>query len=197
MTGDQGFSLLYGVLALMLIASGLFARRLPLGPTLKMVALWVAIFGFIYILFLFRGEGQAIWNRIVADVSGDRGTQTAAGVQFRKGDGGHFWVTAELNGKPVRFMVDSGATITTISPRTAASVGIVASGQPVMIDTANGTVLMRRARGETLRVGSIDQRDVPLIVSANADDDFDVLGNSFLSRLRGWRVEGDTLTLQP
>lgn len=198
MSGDQGANLLYTALALMLVASSLFGRRLALGTTVKMALGWVAIFGVIYVLFLFRGEGQAIWDRIVADVSGERGRPVGRAVEIRQAEDGHFWITGKINGRDARFLVDSGATVSTLSPATAEATGVtISSGPGVLVDTANGTVIMKRARAERLEIGGIVQSDVPLQVSNTAGDDTNVLGMSFLRRLKSWRVERETLTLEP
>ena len=53
---------------------------------------------------------------------------------------GHFWVDARINGQPIRLMVDSGASVTTLSRTTAAKADVDAQGMfPVMVGTANGT----------------------------------------------------------
>ena len=67
---------------------------------------------------------------------------------------------------------------------------------PMIIQTANGSVRADTATVPELRIGNIVARDLP-VVSSPAFGDMDVIGMNFLSRLQGWRVEGDWLILQP
>jgi aspartyl protease family protein len=109
---------------------------------------------------------------------------------------GHYWVEAELNGEKVRFLVDSGATTTSISKATAERVGIEPSGGfPAMVKTANGTVTVQRGRAGSLRVGNIERSNVAVHIS-EAFGDMNVIGMNFLSSLKSWGVEGRTLILR-
>jgi aspartyl protease family protein len=189
---------IWGIAALVLVGSSLVARRLPIGQTVKMVLAWVAIFGGVFVLFLFRDEGRNVWNRATAELSGNNGQTVGKSLRIRKSEDGHFWVRANVNGKPVEFLIDSGATVTTITPQIAAAAGVAPSGGfPVMVETANGTVEAQRARIETLNVGPITQSGAAAQIGSENMGETNLLGMSFLSSLKSWRVEGDTLILEP
>jgi aspartyl protease family protein len=189
---------LWGIGALVLVGSSLVARRLPVAQTLKMILLWVAIFGFAFVLFLFRDEGRAIWQRAKADVGGNAAQVSGSTIRIRKSDDGHFWVRASVNGKPVNFLIDSGATTTTLSRTSASAANVEPSGGfPVMVETANGTVEAQRARIAMLVVGSIRQQNAPAHIGDKGLGETNLLGMSFLSSLKSWRVEGSTLILEP
>lgn len=188
---------IWGIAALTLVGSSLIARRLPIGQTIKMVLLWVAIFGFAFVLFLFRDEGRAIWARAKADMGVQSAQVTGSTLRIRKSDDGHFNVRASVNGKPVNFMIDSGATTTTLSRISAEAAGVEPSGGfPVLIDTANGTTQAERARIGVLQIGTIRQIDAPALIGDGLGET-NLLGMSFLSSLKSWRVEGDILILEP
>ncbi len=194
---DDAVQWIWGIGSLMLIGSSLTARRLPLGQTLEMALAWVAIFGGVFVLFLFRDEGRAVWNRARAELSGNSGQTVGKTLRIRKSDDGHFWVRATANGNPVKFLIDSGATVTTLTPQVAAGAGVAPSGGfPLMVETANGTVATQRERIEMLSVGPITQADAPAQIGSAAMGETNLLGMSFLSSLKSWRVEGDTLILQ-
>jgi aspartyl protease family protein len=73
-------------------------------------------------------------------------------TRVRLAPDGHFWVEAQLNGETVRFLIDSGATTTSISGDTARRVGIEPSrGFPALVKTANGTVSVQRGRPRACR----------------------------------------------
>ncbi len=191
--GDQAVTLIYLFLCLMLVASSLFVRRLPLGQTLKMVLAWLLIFAALSAIFALREDFLALGRRIV----GSAATPELVGqeVRIRRSEDGHFWVDAELNGRTERFLIDSGATVTTISRETAERAGVAPSGRVAPVETANGPALVDRARAERLRLGPIERGDFPVHISRG--DFANVIGMNFLSSLSSWGVEGQTLILRP
>ncbi len=197
MTAGDGSSLTYGLLCLILVASSLFARRLPLGPTLKMTLAWIGIFAFVYVLFLFRPEFMSIWERAKADVAGGAVSKDGQ-VVVRKSSDGHFYIDGAVNGHRLHFLVDSGATVTTLTEIAAknAKVEIDPGDFPVMVNTANGVASERRARVKELKVGSIARQDFPIHVSEGLGET-NVIGMNFLSTLAGWRVAGEEMILNP
>jgi aspartyl protease family protein len=107
---------------------------------------------------------------------------------------GHFWVHAKLNGENVRFLVDSGATMTTIDRQTARDAGVKVSPRAdEFVRTGNGIIRVARGRADELTVGDIVRKDVGLQVADN--DDLNVLGMNYLSTLSRWGVEGRWLIL--
>jgi aspartyl protease family protein len=87
--------------------------------------------------------------------------------------------------------------MTTVSSATARAASVELSGGfPVVVETANGIAEVQRARVETLAIGPIVQSDAPVHVSDGLGDT-NLLGMSFLSKLKSWRVEGRTLILEP
>jgi aspartyl protease family protein len=127
-------------------------------------------------------------------------SQSVAGteVRIRMSPDGHFWARATIDGVERRMLVDSGATITALSSRTAqrASIDLGDSLIPVMMRTANGTVRAETGRIRVLRLGDIEARDLPVVVTP-ALGEVDILGMNFLTQLESWRVEGRTLIMVP
>ncbi|HEX9948381.1 MAG TPA: TIGR02281 family clan AA aspartic protease [Allosphingosinicella sp.] len=196
--GDQAVSFLYLIGILVLVVSALMVRRIPLGQGLKMFAGWVLIFLAAFVAFTLKDDFAALGKRVVAEGRGE-GQMVAAGkeLRIRKSMDGHFWVNGELNGRKIRFLVDSGATVTSISSDTAALADIeTGSGFPAVVQTANGTIQVKRARAERLKVGTIERRDLAVHVS-EAFGPMNVLGMNFLSSLSSWGVEGQWLVLKP
>lgn len=197
MSEDTG-SLIYAVLLLVLVASSLFARRLPLGETLRMFLSWALIFGALFVVFTFRSDLRIVWDRVAVEMGLSDAAQKNGTLRVPRDVSGHFSVTASVNGRDVRFMIDSGATTTSMSTAGARTAGIDVSeaGFPVIVETANGTAEMRRARINRLSVGPIAREDFPVLVSDTLGET-NLLGMNFLDTLKGWRVEGDTLVLNP
>jgi aspartyl protease family protein len=195
--GDQALSFVYLIGVLILVVSALMVRRIPLSQGIKMFAGWVLIFLAAFVAFTLKDDFTALGKRVLAESRGE-GEVVAAGreLRIRKSMDGHFWVNGELNGRKVRFLVDSGATVTSISTDTAALADIAPDGLPTLVQTANGVVQVRRARAERLKVGTIERRNLAVHVS-EAFGPMNVLGMNFLSSLSAWGVEGQWLVLKP
>lgn len=191
---EKGPSIIFYIIAAVFVASSLIGMRQPIGKTLKMVLAWVAIFGVAFILFSFRSEFSGFGQRLKAEALGTS-IEDGAEVRIPMADDGHFWVTAKLNGHDVRFMVDSGASITTVSKDTAVDAGMTIGNEHVMVNTANGPARATKGYADRLTVGSIERTDFP--VDINENDDTNLLGMNFLSTLQSWRVEGNYLVLKP
>ena len=119
-------------------------------------------------------------------------------VRIRMSPDGHFWAQVSLNGEETRMLIDSGATLTTLSAETARRAGISpdVSLAPIVARTANGVVQARPARVETFALGPISASDLKVAISPSLGP-VDVLGMNFLVRLASWRVEGQTMVLTP
>jgi aspartyl protease family protein len=196
MNDGQGPNALYLLLCILLVASSLIGMRMSAGKAVRMLLAWVAIFGVGFALFAFRDDFSSLGQRLKDEAFGAAAVESSGGeLRIPLHSDGHFWVDAEVNGAPVRFLVDSGASVTTISRKVADAAGIETGMRVEIVETANGTVQMPKARAEQFKVGSIRLSDFPLLVSQQ--DGLNVLGMNFLSSLESWGVEGRTLVLQP
>ncbi|MBI4741915.1 MAG: TIGR02281 family clan AA aspartic protease [Betaproteobacteria bacterium] len=107
---------------------------------------------------------------------------------------GHFLAGGSVNGNPVRFIVDTGASMVSLGAADARRLGIDAGkGQPGLSNTANGQVAVSRVKLESVRVGDIVLNNVDAMV-LRQDMPFALLGMSFLNRME-MRRDGDTMTL--
>ena len=108
---------------------------------------------------------------------------------------GHFINSGFINGRVIQYMVDTGATTVAIGRPDAQRMGLkFEQGQPVMMNTANGTAQGWRMRLESVRVGDVELRSVDAIVTAEAMP-YVLLGNSFLREFHMNR-SGDEMVLQ-
>ncbi|MDT9597660.1 retropepsin-like aspartic protease family protein [Sphingosinicella rhizophila] len=196
--GDQAIHFIYLIGVMVLVASALAVRRIPMAAGLKMAAMWLLIFAALFAVFALKDDFAALGDRIVAEGRGDGAVvQAGENLRIRQAEDGHFWADAEINGEQVRFLIDSGATTTSISTETARRAGIdIRGGLSAMVQTANGMVTVRRGRADRISLGSIERRDMAVHVS-DAFGEMNVLGMNFLSSLSGWGVEGRWLILRP
>ena len=194
MTNDVQLGSLYLLMAMVLIFGTLMARRERWARLTTMVLAWVAIFGAGFLLLTFRDDLGYVAQRLKAEATGD---PVISGKQLRipMAIDGHFWIEGSLNGIPVKFLVDSGATMTTIGRDTAAQAGIrVGQRRNQVVRTGNGILRVATARAASLSIGPIERRQVGLHVADH--EDLNVLGMNYLSSLERWGVEGRWLILQ-
>jgi aspartyl protease family protein len=183
----------YILMALMLVVGFLMARREPIARMFTMALAWVAIFAAGFVLFTFRDNLGWVAARLKAEAVGTP-VQQGRETRIPMAIDGHFWVTARLNGHDVKFLVDSGATMTTIDRDTAKRAGVAVSPQrDQFVRTGNGIIRVSTGRATELTVGGITRDDIGLQVADN--DDLNVLGMNFLSSLSRWGVEGRWLVL--
>src|SRR3954452_1251511 len=123
MTNDLMLGGVYILMAVMLVLGSLMARREPLAKMLTMALAWIAIFAAGFVLFTFRDNFGWVAQRLKAEAVGTP-VQQGRETRIPMAIDGHFWVEARLNGRNVRFLVDSGATMTTIDRDTAVAAGI-------------------------------------------------------------------------
>ena len=193
MTNDLMLGGVYLLMAIMLVAGSLMARREPAAKLLTTALAWVAIFGAGFILFTFRDNLGWVGQRLKAEAVGtpvEEGRETRIPMAID----GHFWVNAKINGHDVKFLVDSGATTTTIDRETARAAGVpVSSRRDQVVRTGNGIIRVASGRADQLTVGGITRQDIALEIADN--DDLNVLGMNYLSTLSRWSVEGRWLVL--
>ncbi|WP_033922773.1 retropepsin-like aspartic protease family protein [Sphingomonas sp. 37zxx] len=199
MSEDDTLNLVLGVGVLVLVLSSLSLRRMSIGLFVRSLLGWAAIIGLIYLAVINRDPIEAALGSVGERLGISGQSVEGDTVRIRQSTDGHFYARVAINGHPVRMLIDSGATITALSVETAERAGIdtAAANFPVLLNTANGTVAARRGVAKTVSIGGqLETRDLSVVVSPNFGD-VNVIGMNFLSRLGSWRVEQQTLILEP
>jgi len=185
----------YLLMAVMLVLGTLMSRREPLARLLTASLAWIAIFAGGFVVFTFRDDLTYVTQRLKSEATGAPVIQGEE-IRIPMAIDGHFWVDGRVNGEEVKFLVDSGATMTTVGRETAAKVGMQVSPQRnQVVRTGNGLIHVATGTANTLTVGSIERDNV--MVHVADDEDLNVLGMNFLSSLQRWGVEGRWLILIP
>jgi aspartyl protease family protein len=195
MTNDLMFGTLYILMAMMLVMGGLMARREPFAKMLTMALAWIAIFGAGFVLFTFRDDLGWVAQRLRAEATGEPVRQGET-IRIPMAIDGHFWVDGEINGENVKFLVDSGATMTTIGRETAERTGVAVNpGRDQLVRTGNGIIRVSTGFADQVQIGSIERNGMRVHIAGG--EELNVLGMNFLSSLERWGVEGRWLVLQP
>ena len=111
---------------------------------------------------------------------------------------GHFLVEARVDGRLINFMVDTGASVIALAASDAARLGIHPAQRDFTVEvrTANGSVRAAPARLNMVEVGDLTVRDVAAVVMPDGALSDNLLGLSFLSRLRRFEYSDGRLVLE-
>ncbi len=197
---ESQVSMVHLVLFGALVASGLLlGRRLGLGYAVRTAAIWLALGLALVLGYSYRFELAAIKDRVLGELLPHRAEEVEGGaLRFRAAADGHFYIEARVEGRPVRFMVDTGASDIVLSLADAARIGL----DPARLAftrryrTANGTVRGAPVRLGEIRIGSLRLRDVPASVN-EAEMGVSLLGMRFLNLFARYEVRRGTLLLYP
>jgi len=182
---------LYLVILLVgLLALSFNGGPLRIGRWLRDLAIWGAAFALVLILYDQRDRLRASLFPAAPIVGPD------GAIELRRGLDGHFTAEIAVNGAPLRFLVDTGASDIVLSRRDAELAGIAPqslafTGRAM---TANGMVATAPVRLDRVEFGPIVIRDVPASVTDGAFDG-SLLGMRFLDRFGRIEIEGDRMRL--
>ncbi|WP_187973038.1 TIGR02281 family clan AA aspartic protease [Aquibium microcysteis] len=191
-----------GAIAL-LVGSGIVYSRTAWGSGLKMAAGWLAVLLVLVGGYQYRYEIQDVAHRVTAGLvpgsplSMSFGEDGAA-VRLDMLANGHFGARAVVDGVPVDFIVDTGATSTVLSAEDARRVGIdpQALDYAIPISTANGVARAARATVDEIGVGPIVRRRLPVLVAAPGALGQSLLGMNFIGSLSGFDMRRDVMILR-
>ncbi len=194
MTNDTMLGTVYILMAIMIVIGAMLSRRGPAARIAMQTVTLVTVFSAGFVIFAFRDDLGYLGQRLKTEVTGD---PIAVGSTLRvpMALDGHFWVEADVNGAPVKFLVDSGATMTTIGRKTAEEARIpIKRTEEQLVRTGNGVIRVDLGTADRFSIDDIQRRNIGLHISDN--EDINVLGMNFLSSLRRWGVEGRWLVLE-
>ena len=189
----------YGAILALLCSGVLASGRLSVGKAVRDLAVWASILLVLVAGYGFRHELTAVGLRVAGEVAPARAIEDEDGaLTFRRGRNGHFQIEVDVEGVPIRFMVDTGATDIVLAPRDATRLGfdLNALAFTQRYQTANGVGWGAPVTLRTLAVGATQFRDVRASVNGAAMNQ-SLLGLAFLDRFSSYEVRGDGLTLRP
>ncbi len=180
------------------MAGSLVNRRSPALGHLLRGASTVSLLGILLLVVVQMARVDSRFDVALPQVGLPRQVVEGDETRIPLGPDGHYWISAEVNGQPVNFMVDTGATLTAISSETADTIGLEPrpGGLPVQLTTANGPVAAELATIDSLEFGNVRASGLDAVIAPNLGR-MNVIGMNLLSRLGSWRVEGNTMIMVP
>ena len=188
---DTGHLVYLVILGIAVVGWFVAENRQSLGRTLRTGLAWA---------FIFLGviAGYGLWGDIRDDVAPRQTVFTdQARVEVPRAFDGHYYLTLALNGVPVDFVVDTGATDMVLSRADAARIGLDPDRLAFtgIAGTANGEVRTARVRLDEVSLGAITDRNVPASVNAG-EMDTSLLGMSYLQRFSRIEIANGRLLLE-
>jgi len=186
-----------GLLAL--VSSGvIYARGVKLGEAARNAAIWIGVAAIALIGYSFRTELNDAFVKVRGEVIPAYAISNAPHEMTvtRSADGG-FYILGQINGAPVRFVIDTGANGVLLSPDDAKRAGMDVDTlkYATPAETANGVGFYAPIILPQLTVGEMKLSSVPAAVN-KAPMSSSLLGQAFLRQLDAVEIHGDTLTLK-
>jgi aspartyl protease family protein len=187
------------ILAFVFMASLVFGQP-KIRDIFRGVVFWGGLLGVLVVGYTFRGDLVAGGYRVLGAL--------APGLAVNQEDGtilvvrdttGHFHINASVNGRPVTFLLDTGASAVVLTHEDAQAAGYSNSelNFSMPVSTANGRTVVAPVKISDIRVGDASFRDVRAFVAQPDALETSLFGMSVLDRLKGWKIEGDKLVLTP
>ena len=191
MSGDQIGELAYlAILGAAVVVWYVTSNRMSLGKVAQQAIAWVLIFVAVI-------AAIGVWDDIRNTVSPRQSVHQGSGqITVPRSPDGHYYLTLEVNGKPVEFLVDTGASQVVLTGSDARTVGLnpqelIYSGSA---HTANGVVKTAPVRLERVAIGPhLDTRVAATVNSGDMDQS--LLGMSYLQRWSGIEIRNGALIL--
>ena len=119
-------------------------------------------------------------------------------VMLEKLANGHFGARGEVNAVSVDFIIDTGASSTVLTVADAEAAGFDTSklNFNVPISTANGNATAAVVIADTVSVGTISRKRVPVFVAQRGQLEQSLLGMNFIGTLSGFEIRGDRMILR-
>lgn len=154
------------------------------------IAAWLLLLALLTLFFNNYLEKQRNPNRHLAGVAVD----SDAVVVLKRNRQGHYVASGSINGTPVEFMLDTGATDVSIPAVIAGRLGLE-RGRAVHYRTANGTIAAWQTQLDEVRLGPLRLGPVDASINPHMQGEAILLGMSFLRHL-DFSQQGNTLTLR-
>jgi aspartyl protease family protein len=184
---------------LLLVGGSAFRQyRGGASQALTHVALWLTIIVGLIGGYTYRFDLQAFGQRVIgAVVPGTAVNEGEGKVTITRQGDDSFVIAGEVNGERQRFIFDTGASYVVLTAGAAEDLAlrIGPNDYTVGVQTANGATEAAPIMLREVRIGSIAMRNVEALVAKPGALGANLLGMTFLSRLKNYNVSGDRLTL--
>ena len=136
-------------------------------------------------------EGKRFTLGLSQQISSNFQAAEIAELRIPRGHNDHYFVTGYINGHPVEFLVDTGASAVVVNINQAKALGIdYRNGEKIQVNTASGISDARNVMLSKLTIGNITLHNIRCIVNISSHPTTALLGNTFLSKVQMSEDEG-------
>lgn len=159
----------------------------------------IAIGGILGMSIRDEAANNSAWTQSAA-IHSEMGEQPSAknsnglGLRASRDRDGLFYISASVNGTPVRFVVDTGASMMVLSKADAAAAHVATPLASTTIVTADGTAPMYKGRVDRLDVAGLSLNGVPVAIVPGSQ--VSLIGGDVLSRMQSVTIKGDHLEIR-
>lgn len=184
-----------------IFATAILPRRGNIKQIAGNLLIWLAILLILMAGYAYRYELQDIGSRVSGGLipGSPISSQTVDGrrqIMVVRSNNGHYEIDGAVNGKSIRFLVDTGASIVVLNSRDAKQAGIdvenLRYGSPV--STANGVTTAAKVVVKEISIGTITRENLRIMVAQPGALRESLLGMNFIDTLWGFEIRGDRLT---
>lgn len=191
---DSG-QIIYEFLMILIVSSSIASGKIR--QNLSHLAIWAGIFLLAMAGYSYRYELSDIKEKMMGQLVPSIGYKsTPHSMSYPISSDGHFYIRAHVDGIPITFLADTGASHIVLSPADAEKLGF--KRDKLLFDrfyeTANGTVRGSSIRLKHFKAGGINIKEMGASVN-EADMRHSLLGMTFFKRLKSYEVKDDVLTL--
>ena len=165
-------------------------NRNSLGKITQQAIIWALIFVGVI-------AAVGLWGDIRNTVMPGQAVVAEDGrIELPRAADGHYYLTADVNGQPIRFVVDTGASQIVLTKADAEAAGLATEELSFVgrAFTANGEVRTAPVRLERVEVGPLVDEDVRAVVN-EGELDQSLLGMEYLQRFTSVEITNGTLVL--
>lgn len=183
-------------IAVALLTTLVLGWRGSLGQAFKYGAAWFAAFFLVILAYSYRNDLAPLAERVSGELNPAKPvSQSSTEVTLRRAADGHFYADARINGREVRLLADTGASVIALTVEDAEEAGINVDQLDfnIQIATANGMAAAARVEIDSIRIGAIRRDNVMGLVGRGLTQS--LLGMNFFNSLSKFQVEDEELRL--
>ena len=195
-------SLVYLGLLGAVVGAGVVGAHRNIGEMIRNLLIWVVMILGLATGWLYQDQAREIVLRVAGGLAPGRpvtvSDENGQAVLIRKSLNGHFEAAGEVNGEPVSFLIDTGATSIALSHGDALRIGFTEDdlSYTLIINTANGKARAAAVRLDTVTIGTVIRRGLRAMVAEPGRLDQSLLGMNFISSLTAFEMRRDEVILR-
>ena len=195
-------SLVYLGLIAAVVGAGVIGAHRNIREMIKNLLIWIVMFLGLATGWLYQDQARDMVLRVAGGLAPGRpvtvSDENGQAVLIRKSMNGHFEAAGAVNGEPVSFLIDTGATSIALSHQDAVRIGFTDEDldYSLVINTANGRARAAAVRLDSVTVGSVTRNGLRAMVAEPERLDQSLLGMNFISSLTSFEMRRDEVIIR-